>query len=121
MNRIELCERLKVALGDRAPAMSAHAMADLLQGWELVDVCGAVAMFKGPEMHVGAIPEVRGRWFNRKAVRIMRERLGRYGRLETSVMLENKAGMEFVRRLGFEPVGMSGAAICYELRKLRHA
>lgn len=122
MDRISLCERLLEGLGERAPAgMTPGATSELLAGWTLVDCSGAVVMIKGPEMHVAAVPERRRRWFGRDAVALLRDNLKQHGLLETSVMVDNTAGHEFARRLGFEPVGDSGAAIRYELRKLRHA
>lgn len=122
MDRMKLCERLLEGLGERAPVeLTPESTSKLLDGWTLVDCSGAVVMIKGPEMHVAAVPDRRRRWFGRNAVALLRDNLKKHGLLETSVMVDNMAGHEFARRLGFEPVGDSGAAIRYELRKLRHA
>lgn len=120
-NRIDLCAVLLRALGERAPALSAEQLEHALAGWDLVDVGGAVVMIRGAEMHVGAAPEARGRWFGRHVVAVMADVLRRHGRVETVVMMDHAPGHAFARRLGFEQVGESGAVIRYELRKLRHA
>jgi hypothetical protein len=119
--RSNLCRRLVRALGKRAPALTPYELDKALADWQLLDVAGAVVMIKGAEMHVGAVPAVRGKWFGPRAVRIMSEVLHRHGRIETLVMKDHALGHAFARRLGFEQVGDSGAAIRYELRKLRHA
>lgn len=122
MERAALVARLLDGLAERLPAgMSADQAGELLKDWTLVDCNGAVVMLKGPEMHVAAIPERRRRWFGREAIKLLKDNLLQHGLLETSVMRDNNAGHEFARRLGFEPVGDSGAAIRYELRTLRHA
>jgi GNAT superfamily N-acetyltransferase len=119
--RLDMCAALLRALGERAPAMTPEQLEQALADWELVDVGGAVVMVRGAEMHVGAVPEVRGRWFGRRALAVMAEVLRSYGRIETLVQKSHAPGHAFARRLGFEQVGESGAAIRYELRKLRHA
>lgn len=121
MSRIDLCDALLRALGDRAPAMTSEQMNRALDGWDLVDINGAVVMIRGAEMHVGAIQEARGRWFGPRAIALMSDVLHRHGRVETQVQKEHTPGHAFARRLGFEQVGENGAAIRYELRKLRHA
>ena len=121
MTRTEMCAVMLRALGDRAPMMSPEQLDQALDGWNLVDVGGAVVMIKGAEMHVGAAPEARGRWFGRHVVALMADVLRRQGRVETVVMKGHALGHAFARRLGFEQVGDSGAVIRYELRKLRHA
>lgn len=119
--RLDMCAALLRALGTRAPDMTPAQLDEALDGWTLVDVGGAVVMIRGAEMHVGAVPEARGRWFGRRAVAVMAEVLRRHGRVETLVQKDHAPGHAFARRLGFEQVGESGAAIRYELRKLRHA
>lgn len=119
--RLNMCAALLRALGARAPDMTSAQLDDALDGWTLVDIGGAVVMTRGAEMHVGAAPEARGRWFGRAAVALMTDVLNRHGRVETLVMMDHAAGHAFARRLGFEQVGESGAAIRYELRTLRHA
>jgi GNAT superfamily N-acetyltransferase len=121
MPRIDLCAALLRALGDRAPAMTPEQLDHALAGWDLVDVDGAVVMIRGAEMHVGAVPEARGRWFGPRAMALMADVLRRHGRVETLVQRDHAPGHAFARRLGFEQVGDSGATIRYELRKLRHA
>jgi RimJ/RimL family protein N-acetyltransferase len=121
MNRNDQCAALLRALGDRAPQMSPEQLDEALADWNLVDIDGAVVMIRGAEMHVGAVPEARGRWFSRRAVALMADVLERHGHVETLVMKEHAPGHAFAQRLGFEQVGESGAAIRYELRKLRHA
>jgi ribosomal protein S18 acetylase RimI-like enzyme len=121
MDRIELCSRLLIGLGKRGPKMTPEQVNATLSEWELVEMRGAVIMTKQAEIHVAAIPTARGKWFGREVIRFLQQKINRYGLLETSVMIDNVAGQAFVRRLGFEPVGDSGAAIRYELRKLRHA
>ena len=119
--RLDMCANLLRALGDRAPAMTPKQLDQALADWQLVDVGGAVVMIRGAEMHVGAVPELRGRWFGRCAVAVMADVLHRHGHVETLVQKDHVQGHAFARRLGFEQVGESGAAIRYELRKLRHA
>lgn len=119
--RLEMCAALLRALDDRAPPMTPAQLDQALAGWQLVDVGGAVVMIRGAEMHVGALPKARGRWFGRRAIAVMSDVLRCHGRIETLVQKEHAPGHEFARRLGFEQVGESGAAIRYELRKLRHA
>jgi len=116
-----MCASLLRALGDRAPDMSAEQLEQRLADWDLVDIFGAVVMIRGAEMHVGAVPEVRKRWFGRRAVAVMADVLRKHGRIETLVQKDHAPGHAFAWRLGFEQVGESGAAIRYELRKLRHA
>jgi hypothetical protein len=120
-SRTEHCAVLLRALGDRAPALSPAQLECALSGWQLVDVGGAVVMIRGAEMHVGAAPETRGRWFSRCVIALMAQVLAQHGRIETRVMHDHAMGHAFALRLGFEKVGESGAAIRYELRKLRHA
>lgn len=120
-DRVEQCGVLLRALGDRAPALSAAELDHALAGWQLVDVGSAVVMIRGAEMHVGAVPEARGRWFGAKVRQLLRSQLREHGRIETAVMKEHALGHAFAWRLGFEQVGESGAVIRYELRKLRHA
>lgn len=119
--RLDMCADLLRALGERAPALAPEELDQLLAGWDLVDVGGAVVMIRGAEMHVGAVPTVRGRWFGRRAVAVMADVLRRHGHVETLVQTDHAPGHAFAQRLGFEQVGESGAAIRYELRKLRHA
>jgi RimJ/RimL family protein N-acetyltransferase len=119
--RIALCANLLRALGERAPALSPDQVDHVLAGWSLVDVGGAVVMIRGAEMHVGAVPEARGRWFGRCAIELMTNVLAQHGRVETLVMNDHTAGHAFARRLGFEKVGECGAVTRYKLRKLRHA
>ena len=119
--RLDMCTDLLRALGDRAPAMTPEQLDHALAGWEFVDVGGAVVMIRGAEMHVGAVPESRGRWFSRRAVAVMADVLARHGRVETLVQMDHAPGHTFARRLGFEQVGECGTMIRYELRKLRHA
>ena len=121
MSRAALCASLLRALGDRAPAMTPEQLDEALGNWELVDVGGAVVMVRGPEMHVGAVPEMRGRWFGAATRVLLRDVLARHGRIETVVMKDHAPGHAFARRLGFEQVGENGAAIRYELKELRHA
>lgn len=121
MERCELAARILAAMGERAPNLSADELAAGLADWELIDAGGAVVMRKGPEMHVAAPLEVRGRWFGATVRRLLRETLREHGRIETLVMKDHTQGHALARRLGFEQVGESGAAIRYELRKLRHA
>lgn len=121
MKRDELIGRVLRAVGDRAAGVSAEALAEHLADWELFDAAGAVIMRRGAEMHVAAVPEARRRWFGKEARALLRDTLARYGRIETLVMKDHEPGHAFARRLGFEPVGDSGAAIRYELRTLRHA
>lgn len=121
MTRVEMCATLLRALGDRAPDLSAEQLNRQLSDWNLVDVGGAVVMIRGAEMHVGAHPEKRGRWFSRRVIDLMADVLHRHGRIETHVMPDHAQGHAFARRLGFEQVGESGASIRYELRKLQHA
>lgn len=119
--RLDMCAALLRALGARMPAMMPAQLDEALADWDLVDIDGAVVMIRDAEMHVGAVPEVRKRWFGRRAVAVMAEVLRRHGRVETLVQKDHAPGHAFARRLGFEQVGESGAAIRYELRKLRHA
>lgn len=78
-------------------------------------------MIRGAEMHVGALPEMRGRWFGASTRALLRDVLARHGRIETVVMKDHAPGHAFALRMGFEQVGDSGPTIRYELRKLRHA
>jgi RimJ/RimL family protein N-acetyltransferase len=103
------------------PPVTLDQLDDALVGWDLVDVGGAVVMIRGAEMHVGAVPEVRGRWFGAAARALLRDVFARHGRIETVVMKDHAPGHAFARRLGFEQIGESGAAIRYELKELRHA
>lgn len=119
--RLDMCAALLRALGDRAPAMTPEQLDHALADWQLVDVGGAVVMIRGAEMHVGAVSELRGRWFGRGAVAVMADVLRCHGHIETLVQKDHAPGHAFAQRLGFEQVGESGAAIRYELRKLRHA
>ncbi len=119
--RIDRCAALLRALGDRAPALSAAQLEQALADWDLVDVGGAVVMIRGAEMHVGAAPEARGRWFGAAVRALLCDVLARHGRIETVVMKDHQIGHAFARRLGFEQVGEGGAVTRYELRTLRHA
>lgn len=121
MTRADQCAALLRALGDRAPALTPAQLDHALAGWQLVDVGGAVVMVRGAEMHVGAAPEARGRWFGPRAIALMANVLEQHGRVETLVMKDHAMGHAFARRLGFEKIGESGAVTRYELRKLRHA
>lgn len=120
--RLDMCADLLRALGERAPALAPEELDQMLAGWDLVDVGGAVVMIRGAEMHVGAVLEARGRWAcNAITRRLIRRTFDRFGRVETFVMKDHQPGHEFVQRLGFMPVGDSAETIRYELRTLRHA
>lgn len=119
--RTQLCADLLTALGDRAPIITPNDLDTALVDWKLIDVGGAVVMVKGAEMHVGALPAARGRWFGAKVRKLLRDTLQEHGRIETVVMRDHHQGHEFAHRMGFEQIGDSGAVTRYELRTLRHA
>lgn len=109
-------------MGERAPEMTAEEFSENLKDWDFIDVNGAVMMKKGAEIHVAALPNLRGHWITRKAIReYLPKILNEHGKIETFVMVDNKVGEKFVERLGFTRIGERGPAIHYELRKLRHA
>lgn len=94
-----------------------------LKGWELRPVgTSAVLMINGPEIHVAALKDVRGRWITRKAIREnLCPLLQKYGLLTTKVMHDNPAGQDFVQRIGFHEIRRDERMRYYELKELRHA
>jgi hypothetical protein len=87
--------------------------------WEVTPVrvrgelVGAI-LKRGPEIHACIKPEGFRRWFNKSAKALLDGTIERYGYAITRVMNGNTVGMEFVSRLGFEPVGREGDVIIYK-------
>lgn len=79
----------------------------LVDGWEVHPVTlageavGAV-LVNGPEIHA-CIKEGYGRWFRKEQIGVLNEVIRRHGYAQTSAT--TPAGLEFVRRLGFEQHG----------------
>ena len=56
------------------------------------------------EIHVVIDKDYRGKWYKRDQVgKIFKDMIDEYGSVITCVGMENKEGMEFVKRLGFVP------------------
>jgi GNAT superfamily N-acetyltransferase len=93
-----------LAYRERVPALEIEYR-KACEGWRVIAVVesGSVigALFvKDGTIHLGIIPEWRGRWASR---RMIREMLG-YGR-KTTVGGDETGCLSFVQRLGFERVG----------------
>lgn len=61
--------------------------------------CGAVIVI-GSEIHACILPWAKGRWFGRKAVRILNRVIEEHGEATTHATTEE--GRRFVQALGFE-------------------
>lgn len=118
---MSLHETILAALGDRGKGITAEQIAKAFAGWQLVDLGGAVIMTNGPEIHAAALPEVRGKWLTKRALRMLIAWVESVGVAQTSVMRDNQAGHAFVQRLGFIPVRDAPDRVFYELREVRHA
>jgi GNAT superfamily N-acetyltransferase len=93
-----------LAYAERVPGYYG-AYLNYCDAWQLVAVCsdGEVigALFvKDGEIHVGIVPEWRGRWASR---RVIREMLS-YGTATTLMDSEDEC-KRFIGRIGFKPVG----------------
>jgi GNAT superfamily N-acetyltransferase len=96
------------ALADRFPSTySRDDFRKALESWEVQAFCDGdkpvgMLMTRGNELHVAVIPEVRGRWLSRRLIReVLSPLIEKSGEAVTSVMPDNKAGRDFVSRLGF--------------------
>lgn len=119
---VEACQRLLVACGDRSPSISPEQMAALLPDWKFYDCDSAVVMQRGPEIHVAAPSNARGRWLNRRHIReFLSGTLRIFGRVITSVKDDNAAGIAFVTRLGFERISESNGSIFFQMNEVKHA
>ena len=62
-----------------------------------------VIFVKGSEIHACVSSWAHGRWFDRRAARVLNEVIEIHGKATTKAT--TKAGVEFVQRLGFVRVG----------------
>ena len=74
-----------------------------LQGWQVVAICNddtpiGALLVKDGVIHIGIVPEWRGRWASRRVIR----ELISYGQT-TTVPPDNRR--DFLRRVGFKPQG----------------
>ncbi|NYS10339.1 hypothetical protein PBR31_00030 [Xanthomonas phage PBR31] len=82
--------------------------------WEVIpvmeggEVIGAV-MVKGNELHVGFSRQ--GACIRGEIKRIFKPLLQKFGELVTTVCADNKRGLSFCKRLGFEEIEMSGGVV----------
>ena len=121
LDPIEACSKLIQACDGRI-TLSPALMANRLDGWEFLDVRGAVVMRKGPEVHAAAPDAVKGCWITRPVIKaVLVDTLKRFGHVVTSVSDDNSAGHEFVKRLGFVESGHTPSCTYYTLRECRHA
>ena len=96
------------ATAPRIPGVGFDAFAAAFADADITPVCvndecvGAI-LVKGCEVHACVMPHVRGRWVSRKLIKVLLDVVGKYGRAETVATTAD--GVEFVKRLGFVPVG----------------
>ena len=108
-------ESLKAATGEDFSSLAGS-------GWTFLDVNGAVVMLKANEIHVGAPPAVRGKWFSHGDFRaLFGTLLEVYGLVKTTVRNSNKAGHAFVQRLGFREAFSDDVATSYVLTEVKYA
>jgi len=107
------CYRDRVA-GDFAQFMK------MALGWDLayLKVNGLVvgaAIRRAGELHIGVLPEWRGRWATRSFIRRILKWAGESGPVTTGVMTGNHAGARLVEGTGFAPVEMTERGTRYVL------
>lgn len=78
-------------------------------------------MVKGPEIHIAALPQYKGKWALRGMTKFLLDLINKYGYASTKVMKDNFIGQEFVERLGFFNVGEDTHSIHYIIKKACHA
>ena len=75
-----------------------------LEGWSVypvhvgTKVAGAI-LVNGPEIHACILPFAKGKWFGKKAIRVMNDTIEKNGYAQTHATTQE--GEEFVLRLGF--------------------
>jgi ribosomal protein S18 acetylase RimI-like enzyme len=107
--------RANVGMRDFMEGAKSYEMVALANGSQPV---GAL-MFKGDEVHVGIRPTYRGRWWSKRLRRVILGGLiEKHGCARTSVMKDNRSGIEFVERLGFKRSGENAAMIHYRMDTL---
>ncbi len=78
-----------------------------LESWDVKAFCKGedvvgMLMVKDGELHVAIVPEARGKWLSRRLIReVIGPLVKEYGAAKTKVMPDNRAGSDFVRRIGF--------------------
>lgn len=105
---IDACTRLLAYLGERWPGLTPEEAADRLHDFRFFDCNGAVVMVRGPEIHVAAPKELRGRWLTRANIRkVLGGIVSEHGFALSAVEHDNENGRVFVQRMGFEAVGVT--------------
>lgn len=111
-NRKLAVRAVHASLGERA-RMPLTEYAELLASWEVIpiidksEVIGAV-MRQGHEVHIGMTRTPTNiRWLVWEA---LEKTIAFHGKVTTSVMDDNAAGLAFCKRLGFQPVELHDGA-----------
>jgi GNAT superfamily N-acetyltransferase len=92
----------------------------MTSGWTLgymkVDgLVAGVAARKDGELHIGVLPEWRGRWATREFIRNIIAWAAHSGEVKTGVMSGNEKGKRLVEGVGFVPVESTEKGTRYEL------
>ena len=95
------------------------------RGWrfESIDENSAL-MIKDNYIHVGALPDGRGKFITRKRIKEVFEPFLRfYGSIRTEVSLSMESSQKFVERLGFKKVDFDYLTnmITYEMKEIPYA
>lgn len=103
----------------RAPWVTPGAFSSAADGAECVPVevdgrCVGAILVRGSEIHACIDPAGHGRWCGKPALRLLARVIAEHGRATTRVLATATAGLHFVARMGFKPVGRDGDALIFE-------
>ena len=93
----------------------------LTQDWECISVevngeCAGALMCKEHEIHACIIPKFHKKWLSKKVWNtVFKERLNKYGYLQTGVTANNEIGKRFVERCGFKEYDRFANVVIYRL------
>jgi GNAT superfamily N-acetyltransferase len=106
------------AICEAMPHVDKQILAVSLDGWNAVDINGAVVLAKGEELHIVAKPSLHGKWLTRKDIRaFFTAQLNVYGRAVVDVNTDNQRAIDFIERLGFVRLSSDAESAQYELTR----
>ena len=89
--------------------------------WECISVevkgeCAGALMCKEHEIHACIIPKFHKKWLSKKVWNtVFKERLSKYGYLQTGILQGNDIGRKFVERCGFTVYDRDANVVIYRL------
>jgi NAD(P)H-nitrite reductase large subunit len=103
-------QALIVAYQAASPRMPGVLLPDFLKAMEGAKVtpvhvdgkCMGAIIARGNEIHASVLPEAKGRWMTKQALRVLLDVIKEHGMATTYATTDE--GVRFVKRLGFIPV-----------------